>query len=405
MRVLLISWEYPPYVVGGIGTHVAQLTPQLANIAASLAKGDEQLYVDIISTRFAGGDAIERQGEFVTIHRVDLPAMDALDLYNGVIESNSGLVDYALRLGDEQSYDMIHAHDWLTADSAIKLKHQWKVPLVVTIHATERGRHQGWLPSATSAQIDNMEWRVTFEAWRVIVCSEYMRTELHRSFGIPIDKMTVIPNGVDTSTIGHCTQEEMDELRGRLAPDGERLLLYVGRITPEKGAHVLVEAMPRILAQSPNVLLLVAGKNSQKLLPMAQELGVEGNVRVLGYVTDEMRDCLYAISDAAIFPSLYEPFGIVALEAMASNCNVIVSETGGLAEVVEHGRTGLTAYPNDPGSIAWAVERLFEDPQAAAKRRAAALEEVNTRYRWDIIATSTVALYQRVHRERQTTDW
>jgi len=405
MRVLFISWEYPPYVVGGIGTHVAQLTPQLAQLAASRNEGDEPLYVDIVTTRFAGGEPVERQSDHVTIHRVDLPAMDALDLYNGVIESNSGLVEYALRLGARQKYDLIHAHDWLTADAAIKLKHQWKTPLVVTIHATERGRHQGWLPSATSAQIDNMEWRVTFEAWRVIVCSEYMRTELHRSFGIPIDKMTVIPNGVDTSAIGHCTQAEMDDLRGRLAPGGERLLLYVGRITPEKGAHVLVEAMPRILDKYPDVLLLVAGKNSQKLLPMAQELGIESSVRVLGYVTDEMRDCLYAISNAAIFPSLYEPFGIVALEAMASNCNVIVSETGGLAEVVEHGRTGLTAYPNDPGSIAWAVERLFADPQAAAERRTAALEEVNTRYRWDVIAANTVALYERVYHERKMTNW
>jgi glycosyltransferase involved in cell wall biosynthesis len=405
MRVLLISWEYPPYVVGGIGTHVAQLTPQLAYLAASRNGGDEPLHVDVVTTRFAGGEPIERPGEFVTIHRVDLPAMDALDLYNGVIESNSGLVDYALQLGSEQPYDLIHAHDWLTADAAIKLKHLWKTPLVVTIHATERGRHQGWLPSATSAQIDNMEWRVTFEAWRVIVCSEYMRAELHRSFGIPIDKMTVIPNGVDTTAIGHCSQEEMDHLRGRLAHNGERLLLYVGRITPEKGAHVLVEAMPLVLTKYPDVLLLVAGKNSQKLLPMAQQLGIQDNVRVLGYVTDEMRDCLYAIADAAIFPSLYEPFGIVALEAMASNCNVIVSETGGLAEVVEHGRTGLTAYPNDPGSIAWAVDRLFENPAAAMERRAAALKEVNTLYRWDIIAASTVALYERVHRERVANDW
>lgn len=405
MRVLVISWEYPPYVVGGIGTHVAQLTPQLAALADTRAASSDPLYIDVLTTRFSGGASVEHLGEYVTIHRADVPAMDALDLYNSVIESNSALVEHARRLGDEHPYDLIHAHDWLTAEAAVKLKHLWKAPLVVTIHATERGRHQGWIPSATSAQIDNMEWRVTFEAWRVIVCSEYMRTELARAFGVPVDKVSVIPNGVDTSVIGHCTDEEKQHLRRRLAPGGERLLLYVGRITPEKGAHVLVEAMPRILRSYPDVLLLVAGKNSQKLLPMAQELGIEANVRVLGYVTDEMRDCLYAISDAAIFPSLYEPFGIVALEAMASNCNVIVSETGGLAEVVEHGRTGLTAYPNDPGSIAWAVERLFEDPAAARQRRAAAIEEVNTRYRWDIIARSTVDLYERVCKERQTTDW
>lgn len=405
MRVLLISWEYPPYVVGGIGTHVAQLTPQLAAIAAARAQSGDPLYVDVLTNRFAGGAQVEKPNEWITIHRADLPPMDALDLYNSVVDSNSVLVEHARQMSADHHYDLIHAHDWLTADAAIKLKHLWKIPLLVTIHATERGRHQGWLPSATSAAIDNMEWRVTFEAWRVIVCSEFMRGELNRSFGLPLDKISVVVNGVDTSALGGCTPEEKEELRQRLAPNNERLLLYIGRITHEKGSHVLVEAMPRILEAYPNTLLLVAGKNSQKLLPLAFEMGIEENVRMLGYVTDGTRDCLYSIADAAIFPSLYEPFGIVALEAMASGCNVIVSETGGLTEVVDHKRTGLTAYPNDPASIAWAVDYLFRDPAAAEERRRQALEEVNTIYRWDRIAKQTVALYDRIHAERDTTEW
>jgi len=169
--------------------------------------------------------------------------------------------------------------------------------------------------------------------------------------------------------------------------------------------HLLVRAMPRILADYPNTRLLVAGKNSQKLYPLAYELGVERNVDMLGFVTDAVRDCLYRIVDAAVFPSLYEPFGIVALEAMASNCNVIASETGGLGEVVQHEVNGLTVIPGDALSIANQVGRLFSDPEAAARRREAAMSQVRTIYRWDRIARQTAELYDRVCKARKATDW
>ena len=401
MRALLISFEYPPYVVGGIGTHVASLVPCLGG---QLVDG-EALHVDVLTPRFAGGDSEEVVNEFITIHRVDVPPIDALDHYNSVIDENSVLVDYALKLGERHRYDIIHVHDWLTAKAGIRLKHAWKTPLVVTIHATERGRHQGWLPSSTSEQINQLEWRVCFEAWRVIVCSRFMLSELQNTFGVPPEKIDVVPNGVDLEAMGHCSLEEQEKARQQHAPGGERLLFFVGRIVHEKGVQFLVRAMPRILAQYPDTKLLVAGKNSQKLYPLAYELGVEQQVEFLGFITDEMRDCLYAVVDASVFPSLYEPFGIVALEAMANHCNVIASDTGGLSDVVRHEATGLTVYPGDPLSLAWAVDRLFSDPEAAAKRRAAAWQQVSTEYRWDKIAAQTVQTYTRVLCDRKGTEW
>lgn len=401
MRVLIISWEFPPYVVGGIGTHVEQLVPRLGGLPTDAGP----LHVDVLTTRANGGEAVESLSEYVTVYRVDTPATDANDLYNSVVDNNGVLVDFAQTLAEERQYDLIHVHDWLTAEAGLRLKHLWKQPLVVTIHATERGRHQGYLPSYTSQQIDNLEWHVTFEAWRVIACSDYMCHEMNAQYGLPFDKMVVIPNGVAPPHDVSCEPETLEALRERYAPHGERLLFFVGRITHEKGVQTLVRAIPRVLAAYPNTRLLVAGKNSQKLYPLAYELNVENNIDFLGYISNETRDCLYTIVDAAVFPSLYEPFGIVALEAMASNCNVIASATGGLGEVVQHEVNGLTTLPGDPLSIAWAVERLFADPEAAAKRRAVARTQIQDLYRWDIIGAKTAALYNDVVNGRRFVEW
>jgi glycogen synthase len=401
MRILVLSWEYPPYVVGGMGKHVTELLPALGGQRA----GDEIVHIDLITPHYAGGALLEQANEWITIHRVVLPPADPRDLYNSVIVNNTLLVEYASRLGESQHFDLIHLHDWLTGAAGIALKHLWKVPLLATIHATERGRHQGNITSSLSAQIDQLEWHICFEAWRVIVCSQYMRGEVNRFFGTPADKVDVIANGVAPAAEPRLSLGEKELLRNHYAPHGEKLLFYVGRITYEKGSQVLLRAMPRILVDHPNTRLLVAGRNSEKLYPQAYELGIERAVDFLGYVSDHERDHLHQVVDAAIFPSLYEPFGIVALEAMIQGCNVIVSNVGGLAEVVGHERNGLTVYPNDPLSIAWAVNQLFADPVAAAQRRQVASRFTIRLYRWEDIAAQTAQLYLQIIRARQQVNW
>lgn len=401
MRLLMISWEYPPYVVGGMGKHVAELVPALSGRDAE----GEPLRIDVLTTDLGGGDAIEHLDEYTTIHRVETPPLDPLDPYNSVVEGNRPLIDYARSLAKERSYDLIHIHDWLVGEAGITLKLEWRTPLLVTIHATERGRHQGYLPTPHSQLMDRMEWRVCFESWNVIVCSDYMAAEVNGYFGTPMGKIMVIPNGVNLAHIKQYGPEVREAIRRQYAPNGERLLFFVGRIVYEKGVQVLLQAMPKILAQYPDTRLLVAGKNSRELAPQAQELGVANQVDFLGFISDERRDQIYQSVDAAIFPSLYEPFGIVALEAMANGCNVIASDVGGLGDIVRHEITGLTVYPNDPDSIAWAVDRLFSAPFEAERRRQRALYEVRTRYNWQTIAGQTIELYERVVKERRDTDW
>ncbi|MCC6170176.1 MAG: glycosyltransferase family 4 protein [Caldilineaceae bacterium] len=401
MRILVLTWEYPPYVVGGMGKHVAGLVPELGGIPSRYGP----VIVDVVTTRYGGGPAVEPINPYVTVHRVDVAQFDPLDLYNQVITSNDALVAHARQLAEQTPYDLIHVHDWLPGVASIILKHGFKTPLVATVHATERGRHQGHLDNNTSRQIDTLEWKLCYESWHLIVCSQYMTNEVYWYFGAPHGKISVIPNGIAATQLHACAPEQLDELRAAYAPRGERLLFYVGRITYEKGLHVLLRAMPHILRDHPTTRLLVAGKNSRHYLPLATELGVSQSVRFLDYISDAQRDCLYQVVDAAIFPSLYEPFGIVALEAMAQNCNVIASDVGGLGEVVEHLVNGLTVYPNDPESIAWAVRTLFANPAAAEQRRITALRQMEEHYNWSTIARQTVTLFERVVEERRQTPW
>jgi glycogen(starch) synthase len=401
MKVLELTWEYPPYVIGGLGQHVAGLAPALGGVNTTFGP----IQVDLVTTRFAGGAPLEQIGQWVTVHRVDLPPIDPTDAYNHVVADNDLLTDYASKLAQQDDYEIVHSHDWLTGSAGIALKNQFKIPLVVTIHATERGRHQGNLPSEVSRQIDRLERNLCHEAWKIIACSNYMVHELNEFFGTPSDKVIVVPNGFDLSPFALESLEKQEALRRLYAPNGEHLLLYVGRITHEKGVHVLIDAMPAILSEFPDTKLLIAGKNGRTLRPQAEALGVSDSVQFLGYISDERRDHLYQVVDAAVFPSLYEPFGIVALEAMGLGCNVIASHVGGLSEVVQHREDGLTIYPDDPGSIAWAVRELFRDPAAARRRRERAKQKVIEKYSWKNVAEQTARLFESVALERVVTSW
>jgi len=401
MRVLMFSWEYPPHVVGGLGKHVAELTTALGGQITS----DGPVHVDVFTPRNSGGEYKEVVSEFVTIYRVDVPPLDPTDNFNSVVSSNLFLAEAAGPIGDEYPYDIIHVHDWLVSKAGVTLKLRWKTPLITTIHATERGRHRGYVPGESSHQIDRMEWLSCFEAWRIIACSQFMGRELQDYFDVPANKITVIPNGINLRDSQECRNDNLTALRKKYAPNDEHLLLFVGRIVHEKGLQVLIRAMPRILAEHPNTRLLVAGKNGSSWWSLAYELNVDQAVTFLDYVSNQERDCLYRLADAAIFPSIYEPFGIVALEAMAAGCNVVASSVGGLGEVVRHLHNGLTVMPDNPMSIVWAVNQIFADPEGAERRRANALSEIMSVYNWTRVAQQTAALYELIVTERRNTEW
>jgi glycosyltransferase involved in cell wall biosynthesis len=398
MRILMFSWEYPPHVVGGLGKHVAELLPPLGSLS------DVELH--LVTPRWGDAKPMEQVDQAI-VHRVDPPLVEG-DFYTSAWQTNLRLEEYAHRLWEESGpFDLIHVHDWLVAFVGAACKRIHKTPLLSTIHATERGRGRGYLGSEQARAIHSIEWWLAYESWRVIACSEYMQDEIADYFRCSRDKIDIIPNGVDTIRFDRLEGQDLSRFRNMYALPFEEIVFSVGRVVYEKGLQVLVRAMPIILDQQPAVKVVVAGKGPELelLRSLAWDLGVGEKVLLTGFVSDEDRDRLFKISDCAVFPSLYEPFGIVALEAMAARCPIVVSEVGGLKDVVEHAETGITIYPDNPESLAWGILHTLQHPEWSAARVENAYRVVQEKYNWQHIARLTADAYRRIIAERAIAIW
>ena len=398
MRVLMLTWEYPPHLVGGMGRHVAELVPALD--AAGVK-------VIVLTPWLRGGPQHQQLGQHSRIVRVETPSMPEYSFISFAQETNRQLEAAAHQLRDTVGpIDIIHGHDWLTAHASVALKYRWRTPLVTTIHATERGRGRGLTNGEHARTINGLEWWATHESWRVIVCSQFMSTQLQQYFQTPLDKIRVRPNGVHVPGL-EWTEAEKAAFRQLYASPDEHLVFSIARLVHEKGMHILVEAIPRVLAESGKVKFVIAGVGHQleTLQQRAQELGIAQHVFFTGFIPDPDRDKLYAVADVAVFPSLYEPFGIVALEAMAAECPVVVSDTGGLSEVVQLHETGIKVYPDNPESLAWGITHCLQHPQWAAQRARNGCKAVQTTYNWHTIAQHTHLVYQQILTEYAQSDW
>lgn len=389
MRVLIVSWEYSPHVVGGLGKHIIDLAPELAR---------QGIEVHVVTPLLRGGEKREVTADGVRVYRIEPPHMDAYGFVSYVQHAN-GLMEYAARAlySEVGPFDLIHAHDWLAAHASVSLKHAWRRPLVATIHATERGRQGGYIGGGHAQQVNHIEWWLTYESWRVVACSEFMAAQINNYFGTPFDKIDVVPNGVYVNPDPFAGDDERLTFRRRYAQDDEPLVFYVGRLVYEKGLQVLLDSWPRVQEVFPHAQLVIAGTGAylDTLKHHAWSMGIGSSVNFAGFISDEERDKLYHCADVAAFPSLYEPFGIVALEAMAACCPVVVAEVGGLTEVVKLHETGLTVHPNDPGSLAWGILHTLQHPEWARARAANALKVARDVFNWRQIATETAQVYQR----------
>jgi glycogen(starch) synthase len=386
-RVLMLSWEYPPVLVGGLGRHVHAL-------ATSLAAAGHQVTV---VTRHAPGAPLEEYADGVRIIRTpeDPPPFPLTtdNLLAWTMAFNHTLTRAALRATRTASYDVVHAHDWLVTHSAVTLREHLGVPLVATVHATEAGRHQGWLPEEHNRTIHSVEWWLAREAVRVIVCSQYMRWEVNRLLEVPGARVDVVPNGVDDRR-WHAQPRAVAAARRRFAGDGP-LLGFAGRLVYEKGVQHLVSAVPRLRRLHPGLRLVIAGDGPYRaqLQATADDLGVGDAVRFAGFMGERQLPAVLGATDATVVPSLYEPFGMIALEAAAAGAPIAVAATGGLAEIVEPGRTGVTFPHSDPDALAGAVDALLSDDPSARRMARDARLMVAERYGWPAIAASTASTY------------
>jgi glycogen(starch) synthase len=307
---------------------------------------------------------------------------------------NSDMLAAGVELGDRLEFDLVHGHDWLVANACDHLARRMSAPLITTIHATEYGRHQGWVNDHPQSYIHGVERWITNRSQRVIACSAYMREQIADIFGVAEGRITVIPNGIDPLDLPQPDPGEMARLRGEFAAPEERLVLLIGRLVYEKGFQLALEAMPRVIAAAPGTRFLVAGSGTheEELKRQAEELGLMEHGTFLGWIGDDVLHTLYGIADLTVVPSIYEPFGLVALEAMASGCPCIVADTGGLREVVPHEEAGLRFAARDPEALAEVAIRVLSDPELEARLIAEAKEHVR-RFDWGDVAAQTAAVY------------
>lgn len=387
MRVLMLSWEYPPVLVGGLGRHVDALSKALAK------QGNEVTVV----TRHAPDAPAEEIRDGVRVVRTtgEPPSfpLSTPTLLAWTMAFNHGVTRTAQRLARSEQFDVIHAHDWLVAHAAVTLKEQLNLPLIATIHATEAGRHQGHVSGELSEAIHSIEEWLVSEADRVVACSHYMRWEVHRLLRVPASRIDVVPNGVDAYDL-RPEEQVVRAARARYARTGA-LVGFAGRLVYEKGVQDILHALPGLRERHPGLRLVVAGDGPYRseLQDQVRALRLEPAVSFTGFLNGELISVM-ASTDAMIVPSRYEPFGMVALEAAAAGVPVAAAATGGLKEIVEPGRTGMTFPPGDATALANAVSRLLGNAEASRRMVRTARHMVAVRYAWDPVAARTVRVYQ-----------
>jgi glycogen(starch) synthase len=389
-RVLLLSWEYPPVIEGGLARHVRKLAEALVR---------QGVTVDVL-TRGTGneGPAAVSEPELrggVNVHRVREPSWPRdLDRFVEWVERmNEDMLAAGEALAQEHRYDLIHGHDWLVAPASTALADRLELPYITTIHATEHGRHQGWVADPPQSHIHSVERRMARRADAVIVCSYYMRGHVADIFDIDERRVAVIPNGVDPSELR--PTGDLTSMRAGFAAPEEKLVLLVGRLVYEKGFQLALDALPGVIEQVGDVRFIVAGSGTHEaeLKAQAQRLGLDSHGTFVGWIGDDVLHSLYRIADLCVVPSIYEPFGLVALEAMASGCPCIVADTGGLREVVPRGeKVGLRFNGGDAEHLGVMIERLLVDGELRDRLVTEASEHVLS-FDWDDIALRTRGIY------------
>jgi glycogen(starch) synthase len=397
LSVMFLTWEYPPRVIGGISPHVFYLSKSLAKNGVN---------VHVVTCDFPGAPARETV-EGVEVYRVDSYKNPSPDFATWVYLMNLNMqkeaASIAAKLKDK--IDVFHAHDWLVATAGIGLKHVFRKPLLVTMHSTEIGRRDG-IHTSTERMIAETEAWLTYEAWKVICCSQYMVSHVKWAFGLPDDKLVMVPNGVNMQVYEEVRKHDLKGFRTAFALPEEKLVLFVGRLVFEKGAHVLINAIPKILKKvNAKFVIVGSGYMKEQLSTIVRSMGLEHKVLFTGFMDEESLLKLQCCADVSVVPSMFEPFGIVALEAMAAKSPVVVSDTGGLSEIVEHDVTGVKVYSNNIESLAWGITKVLTDDKYANILRENAYRRVQEKYDWDKIAQQTERIYEGVLGEYSKSFW
>ncbi len=411
MKIAVLVYEYPPKIIGGLGTYAAEITRRF------VLHGHD---VSVFTMNDDKGDLPMREmRRGIEVHRLlhidisdSLPHIMAediekwgrgLSLFSKVLTYNilsaHKLINELVR-EEGLNYDIVVAHDWLSAISGMTIKKELNLPFVFHIHSTEKGRTLG----NGSEMINNIEYKGGQIADQVITVSNAMKDEL-REIGFPTDKIEVCYNGVDSDKYDpkQVSDAEISRIRDIYGIKGdEPLILFIGRLVNIKGVDKLVMAMPHVLQRLPKAKLVIIGMGpmDEFLKRLVYELRLQDSVKLyFNFISEKERIANYAACDLAVFPSIYEPFGIVALEAMSMEKPVVVGANGvnGMREIViPHGseQCGFHVNPNDPTDITWGILSALEDPENMVRLGRNGRRRILEKFNWDIAAKRTLELYE-----------
>ncbi|NOX72048.1 MAG: glycosyltransferase family 4 protein [Candidatus Micrarchaeota archaeon] len=377
MRILMTTWEYPPVKVGGIGSHVHDLSKALVRMGHD---------VHILTY---GNTNKENYDMGITIHRLKA-VENATDTITWSVALSHKMEKEAIRLHKLHKFDVVHAHDWMMVPAGSGIKKLLNIPFVFTIHSTEHGR--SGIHDAYTKMINDLEWYGTYEAHQVITVGKDFSKEVKALFRVPDEKLHYIPNGVD---IKKFDMPKLPAERSDYVADWEKMIFFCGRMTYVKGVDHLIEAMPSILKEHPDSKFVLAGKGPDlpRYIQKVKSLGIAEKTYFTGYVDDDTLIALYRMADLTVAPSLYEPFGIVALESAAAKKPTIGSYIGGLKETIVNEYTGLHTWAGNPNSIADQVSRVLWDDSWRKWLGTNGRKHVEANFRWDRIAHWTTGVY------------
>jgi glycogen synthase len=384
LRILMFTWEYPPRIVGGIARVVEGLSKAL------IKQGVE---VHVITNEMPGSP-VEEDDQGVFVHRVSISS-PAPNFHAWVLLMNHYFAKRAGLLGREVgSFDIVHAHDWLVLPATAETKSFFGCKMVSTLHSLEYKR-AGGVNSPEGLMIESFEWWLTYESTLVIVCSYSMKEDTKRKYSVPDDKIWVIPIGLDPSKF-QAAKPDKNGVKERFGVTGtNKLVLFVGRLTHQKGCEYLIRAIPSTAKYHDTKLVLVGdGYMRGELEYIAQTTGEAWRIRFTGFIPDSEVVDLMLSADVMVIPSVYEPFGVVALEAMAAKVPIVASDVDGLAEIIKHEYNGILVFPRDPASISWGISKILSDPTDAQRLVENGEQELSRKYTWDAVATLTLDCYK-----------
>lgn len=390
MRVGLFSWESLHSIpVGGISLHVTEL-------AAALQRMGHEVHV---FTRISQNQKIYEAIDGVHYHRCPFAFSNdfVYEMSTNMCESMAYYFFQTENVAGK--FDLIHGHDWMVVNALAKIKEAREKPVVFTLHSTQFGRDGNHLWDGKAKDIHRLEWYGTYLADRVIVCSNVMKREVMQLHKLPEWKLRVIPNGIWAKKFDGFIDAWKDVKRYLGFGVYDPLVIYVGRMTTQKGPDLLLEAVPTVLRDFPATKFVFIGDGYMRsqLEKRAKELNVSHAVRFTGYIPNEWKTKLMKAANCVVVPSRNEPFGIVVLEAWACGTPVIATNGTGAAELIWHDVTGLRVYPS-PNSIAWGIKAVIKNPEHArwmGKNGRYAAEKTFT---WDKVAEQTLKVYEELLR-------